>query len=185
MHVSLSSPRRKLAPPAPDGSLRTSVLPGTAPSPLRVSDEGVGLGSVRSSTRTSVSPSLKWECSADLARPRPGTLGQQRECWAPHPRCSRPHPSLGFQLRLHPSPGAPPAPHCSRRRGSSRSPLRVALAAQWSRRLGPVSAARGASFVCSVAPGARGPRPTPWADKAVAAASRTGWCCARTTLFPP
>ena len=62
---------------------------------------------------------------------------------------------------------------------------RVALAAQWSRRLGPVSAARGASFVCSASSGARGPRPASWVDKARAAASRTYWSRARTTLLPP
>lgn len=187
--MSLSPSRRKLAPSTPDGSLEppSRQVQHLAQSRCLVR-AWVLLGSVRSSTRASVSPSLKWECSEDLAGPRPGALWQQRRCCDLHPRSSHPHPSRGFQLRPHPSPGEALAPHCLRERGSSQEPSPrpgVALAAQWSRRLGPASAAPGASFVCSPAPGARGPRPASRADKAGAAASLTGWSGARSTHLPP
>lgn len=64
------------------------------------------------------------------------------------------------------------------------SPPRVQSGAQWNRWLGRVSAARGASFVSSAAPGARGPRPTLWIDKAGAAANRAGSSAARASRRP-
>lgn len=184
MQVSLSPLYRKLAPSAPGASLVLPSCLAQRRGPQQVSGPGMGLGSMG----PSVSPSLKWEWQR---RPHRAETRLSRAAQAMLSSTSSllpPSPIAGVPAQSPPEPGCGAGAPLFKRAGKlprADSQPRVALAAQWSRRLGPAFAARGPSFVCSASPDARGPRPAPWADKAGAAASPKGWRGARTTLLPP